>query len=412
VIHKGEVAAIVNQRIPRASVLDACNDVFATASIGRIATGAHIAWAAAVADSTAQPDREELTSRTIGCLLGGAIGDALGAGIEFDSWETISRCHGPRGVTEFVEAYGRRGAITDDTQMTMFTTEGLIRASVRQREKGICHAPSVVRHAYFRWLWTQGDRAPLGRAFDASEPDGWLAGITGLRSRRAPGNTCLSSLARGGVGTIDAPLNDSKGCGAVMRAAPVGLIPMPLADRFKLSCDVAALTHGHPSGYLPAGYLAAVIGAIVDGARLEDAFQTADQILRTWDEHEETAAAVAAGRTLGGSGSPTPEQLAALGGGWTGDEALAIAVACVESDPTFETGVLAAVNHSGDSDSTGSIAGNILGAVRGVGPLPARWLAALELRAEIEQLARDLVFEFHERADPVTADWWKRYPGW
>ena len=95
-----------------------------------------------------------------------------------------------------------------------------------------------------------------------------------------------------------------------------------------------------------------------------------------------------------------------------GDEALAIAIACVESQPSFVAGVLAAVNHSGDSDSTGSIAGNILGALHGVVAIPTRWLDDLELRDEIEQLARDAIHEFYVRDDPVTDQWFARYPGW
>lgn len=88
-----------------------------------------------------------VADRIAGCLLGGALGDALGAAIEFDSIEVIRRRHGVHGVQGLVPAYGRRGAITDDTQMTLFTVEGIIRASVRFRSKGICHAPTVVRHA-------------------------------------------------------------------------------------------------------------------------------------------------------------------------------------------------------------------------------------------------------------------------
>ena len=357
-------------------------------------------------------DASSRDSRVIGCLLGGAVGDALGAGIEFDSWKRIARKHGPSGVTGLVEAYGRRGAITDDTQMTMFTAEGLIRASVRQREKGICHVPSVVRHAYLRWLWTQGDPAPLQAAFGSGTPDGWLVGLPALRARRAPGITCTGALAVGGHGTIEAPLNDSKGCGGVMRAAPVGFVPMAIDERFRLGCEIAVLTHGNPSGYLPAGYLAAVVGAIVDGSPLHDALDGADEVLQQWDRSAETVRAVAAGRELGRGGVATPHELEQLGGGWTGHEALAIALACVESVPAFEVGVLAAVNHSGDSDSTGSIAGNILGALHGVEAVPARWLDQLELRAEIEQLARDVIHEFHGRAGPITEAWWARYPGW
>jgi ADP-ribosyl-[dinitrogen reductase] hydrolase len=187
---------------------------------------------------------------------------------------------------------------------------------------------------------------------------------------------------------------------------------MPIEEQFRLGCEIAVLTHGNPSGYLPAGYLAAVVGAIVDGADLGDALDAADAILRTWDRSTETIRAVDAGRRLGGERPPAPKEIEQLGGGWTGHEALAIAIACVESEPTFDAGVLAAVNHSGDSDSTGSIAGNILGALHGVDAIPARWLDQLELRDEIEQLARDLVHEFHERTGPVAGEWWARYPGW
>ena len=72
-----------------------------------------------------------------GCLLGGAVGDALGAGVEFMSLDEIRGRYGPAGVTGYVPCYGRSGAITDDTQMTLFTAEGLLRA--RQHGDGAGH---------------------------------------------------------------------------------------------------------------------------------------------------------------------------------------------------------------------------------------------------------------------------------
>lgn len=66
--------------------------------------------------------------RLVGSILGGAIGDALGAPIEFDSLDRIRRRHGPAGLTDYAPAYGRIGAITDDTQMTLFTADGLLLA--------------------------------------------------------------------------------------------------------------------------------------------------------------------------------------------------------------------------------------------------------------------------------------------
>lgn len=258
------------------------------------------------AKSAGGPSRAE---RVAGCLLGGAVGDALGAPIEFMRLPAIRKRFGPAGLTDYAPAYGRLGAITDDTQMTLFTAEGLLRAVCRGRLKGICHAPTAFHFAYLRWLKTQGYECP-GDGFrtatedlprfdpDGTMPNGWLSTVRELRVQRGPGNTCLAALRSGRFGRVEdrEPINDSKGCGGVMRAAP------------------------------------------------------------------------AAG--------------------------------------TFREGVLLAVNHGGDSDSTGSIAGNILGAALGRSAIPAPWLERLELRDVIEQVAADLVTEFEE-----SAEWWRKYPG-
>ncbi len=153
------------------------------------------------------PVAVEVADRITGCRLGGAIGDALGAGIEFESIAEIRNRCGPAGVRGFAPVYGRLGAITDDTQMTLFTVEGLIRASVRDRSKGICHCPTVIRHAYMRWLHTQGHRWPPPGPpdGDSEEPDGWLVRVDDLHHLRAPDSTCLSALRRGRLGRPDRP---------------------------------------------------------------------------------------------------------------------------------------------------------------------------------------------------------------
>jgi ADP-ribosyl-[dinitrogen reductase] hydrolase len=146
-----------------------------------------------------------------GCLLGGAVGDALGAPVEFLSIDQIRAKYGPAGIADYDDAYGRRGAITDDTQMTLFTAEGVLRADVRWHLKGICHPASVIHHAYIRWLHTQGERSHS--QFSREEMDGWLIAVEALHSHRATGITCLSALRGGTMGTVDRPLNHSKGCG-------------------------------------------------------------------------------------------------------------------------------------------------------------------------------------------------------
>lgn len=344
--------------------------------------------------------------QVVGCLLAGAVGDALGAPVEFVSIGQIRAQFGPDGVTDYEPAYGRRGRITDDTQMTLFTLEGIIRAHHRGRTRGIVGTVEVVHWAYLRWLHTQGG------SFGRSDRKGWLITNADLFHTRAPGNTCLSALratAEHGLGTIDHPLNDSKGCGAVMRAAPVALWPGSAAEVFRLSAQIGALTHGHPSGYLSAGVLAVIVQQLFRGGDLPEAVATARIELTNWRGHEEQLAALDAAVALAERGRPTPEAIERLGGGWVGEEALAIALCAALSARDLPDGLLLAVNHSGDSDSTGSICGNILGAHDGVAAIPQRWLDGLELREVIETLARDAVTEFTRT--PGSDDWWARYPG-
>ena len=152
--------------------------------------------------------------RIKGCLLGGAVGDALGAPVEFLDWSAIRATFGERGIVDFAPAYGRLGAITDDTQMMLFTAEGLLRAHVRGISRGICHIPGVIHHALLRWLITQD----YSSAITSVSLDGWLVKERELWSRRAPGLTCLSALkASAEFGSF--AQNDSKGCGAVMRVS-------------------------------------------------------------------------------------------------------------------------------------------------------------------------------------------------
>ena len=344
-------------------------------------------------------------------MLGGAVGDALGAPVEFTSLAAIRRRFGAGGIRDYGPEYGRPGAITDDTQMAMFTAEGLIRAVVRYAGKGICQPPSIVHHAYLRWLATQGERPASGDV----DMDGWLIEQRALWSRRAPGNTCLAALRSSSPGAPRAD-NDSKGCGGVMRVAPVGLLGemgLPwLADPFALGRAVAALTHGHPTGQFAAGFLALLISEIVTGKPPDTAIDVAIARLKKSDRHEETLAAVEGTRDLAAKGAASAERVETLGGGWVAEEALAIALYCALVAESFEDGVVLAVNHGGDSDSTGSITGNILGAWLGVDAIPERWLAPLELRDAIARLADDLYAARHDRLDRDSETIRERYPGW
>src|SRR5512137_766749 len=217
-----------------------------------------------------------------GCLLGGAVGDALGAPIEFKSHDEVLAEHGPAGLRDYVVAYGRLGAITDDTQMTLFTAEALIRAEHCRVQAPSARTADVAWYAYLRWLETQGE---VVRRRGIPDEEGWLLRVQGLHARRAPGNTCLAGLKKGRMGTREQPLNDSKGCGGVMRIAPAGFPP---GDAFELGSDLAALTHGHPTGWLASGCLAKLVQEVAGGATLDEGAMRALEALRRHPGHEET----------------------------------------------------------------------------------------------------------------------------
>jgi ADP-ribosyl-[dinitrogen reductase] hydrolase len=262
--------------------------------------------------------------------------------------------------------------------MTLFTAEGLLRAAVRAESKGICHPPSVVHHAYIRWLATQGvtPKATVAQSKTPGEwPDGWLVQQRELWSPRAPGNTCLSALASA-VSLGELPANDSKGCGTVMRVAPVGMLySRSTSDgrspAFEMGVDVSRLTHGHRTGCLAGGFFAQLIAyaVVLDGRPLRRAIDEVREVLRNHDDHGEVLRAVDQAVQLADTREEaTPERIESLGAGWVAEEALAIALYATLVARDFEHGVRLAVNHSGDSDSTGSLVGNLLGVV----PLSAR----------------------------------------
>ena len=334
-------------------------------------------------------------SRFTGCLLGGALGDALGYPVEFErSWPKIAEKYGAGAPRSLAYAHPAPALISDDTQMTLFVAEGVIRTAQRSRARGTAQPVDVILNALLRWYVTQTNERTA-----RAELNGWLFGESRLHFARAPGNTNLSALRALSQGsrmfTVDAPANDSKGCGAIMRSAPIGLSAASREDAFVVARDSAATTHGHPSGYLSAAYFSAVIHDLARDVPLRPAMANADALLIHQPNAEETTRAVANARAVAARGELGPEALESLGGGWVGEEALSIALACSltanESSPDgFATALWRSVVHGGDSDSTGSLVGNLLGAMHGESALPAAWLHELELREVIARIARDL----------------------
>ena len=358
-----------------------------------------------------------------GCLLGGAVGDALGYTVEFMGEGQIFSKYGENGITAYeIDNPSGKALISDDTQMSLFTANGILVRDTREAMRGVPHNPrNFVANAYLDWLFTQTHSFSQGK----KRTDGlsWLLDVPELYSRRAPGNTCLSSLEvikeKGTRSDYLADkFNKSKGCGGVMRVAPIGCnykrIAADIID--KEGAQLAAITHGHPLGYMPAAVLVHIIHRAVFNREnnslkeiVLEAIKTVCEIFKDEEYVSDLFSLLTKAVSLSENNDADLENIHRLGEGWVGDEALAIAIYCaLKYSNDFSKAVIAAVNHNGDSDSTGAITGNIAGAWLGFEKIESKWKKDLELYDVILEIADDLCHgcqmdEYSYYNDPVWA---------
>lgn len=316
------------------------------------------------------PGQDEALARRLACLLGGALGDGFGHPVEFDKLEAIQRRFGPGGLRIPQYEHGQL-VVSDDTQMTLFTLEGLTRATLYRQtdDDGLI---GQLRLSYLDWLETQGGNAQG----DAASR---LMKHAALHVRRTPDPSCLAALEAGGQGAPDKPVNDSRGCGGVMRVAPLALLPdMDPGRAFTLGMRSAALTHGHPSAWLPAGILAGTLRLLPEGHNLPEAMRLALDMAGDQAGHEDTVARLNA--ALEASRRPHLAQIpSALGLGWTGDEALAIGLYAAARSLDFATVMASAANQDGNSATAAALAGQLYGAQYGLEALPHAWIRRLDI---------------------------------
>ena len=332
-----------------------------------------------------------------GCLIGGAIGDALGFPVEFYEDCDIFKKYGENGITE-LQLYGGLARFSDDTQMSLFTADGLLSASKRFQNPTADEYVQCIYESYLNWLYTQDDTFILDEKIVRSE----LLKVKELHQQRGPGRTCLMSLRSGNCGTLTYKINDSKGCGGIMRVAPVALYlaqikEFDVKDVALLAAKSAAITHGHPLGYIPAAYLAAFLWYMLKGESFSRACSRTDNVIKELFPNSADAKKcldlVKKARDLACLDEEEQalddlEAIRMLGEGWVAEETLAIALYCAfKYSDDFEKGIIAAANHSGDSDSTAAVTGNILGAYWGLRRLPQKMVEHIELKEVMLDLA-------------------------
>lgn len=346
-------------------------------------------------------DKQQLQNKIRGSITGGAIGDALGYPIEFVySFNDICARYGKEGITDFdmsypwLESEEKKALFSDDTQMTLYTVEGLLEAE----RNGKPIAPTVC-NAYLAWYAHQaGRKVKISYQSKLSE-------IEELNQNRAPGNTCLSALAAIHAGKE--PQNASKGCGGIMRVAPVGLYgaahDWSPADTARLAGELAELTHLHPLSTYSSAALAVIVQLCASSEDTVDKEMfkgIVDKSLKIVSNiYGADAAAMDEFRKIVGNAMSLEDDPQSdwqiiedrIGEGWVAEETLAIALfSTLRHVDDFTGCLISAVNHGGDSDSTGAVAGNIIGAILGDDAIPGKFKKEIQLRDLLLHAADDL----------------------
>jgi ADP-ribosylglycohydrolase len=319
-----------------------------------------------------------MLNRFKGCLLGLAIGDALGAPVEYLALENIREKYGKEGITDFDVWNGfKAGHYTDDTQLSLATAKGCIHAHFNLMREGEARSQEFVYKSYMEWL--QGLQDPF--------------------RVRHPGYTCMHVLQSEKKGSLENPVNDSTEVSGLLRTAPVGLA-FPPGMAFREAADYASITHGHPSAYYAAAFFAEIIAQIIEEKTLQDAVELSIEQLTSFDGHEDLLGYLEVALELFISQTPVEESIPQFGKGVSAAEVLSLGVYCALKHVfEFSDGVKASVNHSGISTSCGLVTGAILGSLLGVEGISDHWVSELESSQDIIEIAEDMhkVFKLGER---------------
>jgi len=295
-----------------------------------------------------------------GCLVGGAVGDAKGYNVRENGKDLIS----------------------DNTQMTSFTTDGLIWADNRAANKGVYAYIPCLFYSYQKWYYTQtGSLADKNYSFILK---GEILDWEELFARRGHGMTSMKALGgsiHNKFGTIKNRVNNNKGCGSVMRVAPIGLyFHHNEKSAFRIGCESAALTHGHIDAILASGFFSYLISGIVQGGEVKDVAMEGLAYLKDKEGYENCYAKIKQAILLSSDSIKTTDAMREIGEGLAAEEAIAIALyLAIKFKNDFEGAIVTSSKFDGSKDNIGSICGNIMGTYLGDYEIPYKWIQKLEL---------------------------------
>ena len=327
-----------------------------------------------------------------GCLLGLAVGDAMGYTVDEKSWQEIQEDYGPNGLLGYDLVNGQAAA-SAYTQVAAYASNGLLLGITRGKPEH-----------YIRYLhlslreWARAQHFPR----DPEKSWCWVAKIPQMRVRKCKDSRMLDALRMEAPPTMERPVNRASSTGALPAAVAIGLacndrgIPKNLAPA--LGAQTIALTHGNPETFLCGSVISEAVASIVNDPQLslQEHYRRAIEEMRTRFADRFPQAQGLADRLLrtihlAGQQTENPREYMETLQCDTAEQCLCGAIyATLVCSNDFDSAMILAVNHSGRSGAVGALTGGILGAVMGVEALPDFYLECLESAPILEILASDL----------------------
>lgn len=353
-------------------------------------------------------DRKESAVR--GCLLGLAVGDAMGYPVDKKSWTEICEDYGPNGLLGYDLVNGTAD-ITSYTQLAAFACNGLLLGTTRRKPEQFSKFLAL---SLREWARSQQFRGATERTFC------WLAQVPQMRRRHCMDTRILDALAREQLGTPERPIFRSDTPAMLTAAVAVGLMydpeQLPPSQVGLLAAETVAFTHGEPESFLSGAVLAYAVAGILQEpekpliAQFLAAVQAVqDQFGAQFPQVKTVADGVSQAIRYSRDPELTPLAAMSMLGCSTAVECLAGAVyASVIHPANFDEGMIAAVNHSGRSAAVGAVTGAILGARLGAEALPEFYLESLEPIEILSELAVDIA-QGRQLMRVFDADWDQKY---
>ena len=345
-----------------------------------------------------------------GCLLGMAVGDAMGCSVDKKSWTEICDAYGPNGLLGY-DLTGGSADVTSYTQLAAFTANALLLAFTRASEQYSKALLLAVRE----WHKSQHFRG------SPEKTRCWVAQVPSLRRRLCMDTQMLDALSRDTLGTPEAPVFRSTSPSALTAGLAAGLCydanRMPESQLMRLAAEAVAFTHGRPEVYISGAYLALVIARLLQtpekapAALFEEALEVVEQkygrIYTT--EADQFCAMVRRALTLARDPEMTPLAAMTVLSCTTAAECVAGAVYAATIHPgNFDEAMIVSVNHSGRSCAVGAVTGAFLGARLGAEALPEFYLESLECAPYLRTLAQDLL-DCRQVSRIFDDDWDQKY---